>query len=138
MQAVTRIRLEAEKGIVENTRYYARTSRNTGKPSKRQVSLVGREQLAEHAAVLGLKTIAPGEARANIETIGVDLASLVGKRVQVGEAVLLFYEPRTPCEKMDSICQGLRKLMENGRQGVMAQVVRSGSISVGATIQVLD
>jgi len=35
---------------------------------------------------------------------------------------------------MDAICQGLRDLMENDRQGVLAQVVKSGTIRVGDPI----
>jgi len=37
---------------------------------------------------------------------------------------------------MDALCQGLRELMMNNRQGVMAQVVRSGKIRVGDSIVV--
>lgn len=131
------MKLEADMGIMEDVRYYAQKSRTSGQTNKRQVSVIEREQLAEHAAVLGLKSIAPGQARANIETLGINLQALVGKKVQVGTAVLLLYAPRTPCEKMDRICQGLRKLMENARQGVMAQVVQSGEIRLGDTVKVL-
>jgi MOSC domain-containing protein YiiM len=35
---------------------------------------------------------------------------------------------------MDAICQGLRERMLGHRQGVLAQVVRSGSIRVGDPI----
>jgi MOSC domain-containing protein YiiM len=35
---------------------------------------------------------------------------------------------------MDRICQGLRALMEHGRQGVLAQVVRGGLIQMGDPI----
>jgi MOSC domain-containing protein YiiM len=56
--------------------------------------------------------------------------------VVIGGAVLHFYEPRTPCEKMDAICVGLRELMEPKRQGVMAEVVQSGRISVGDRVEV--
>jgi MOSC domain-containing protein YiiM len=38
---------------------------------------------------------------------------------------------------MDAICPGLRKLMEPDRQGVLAQVVRSGRIRTGDAIRVL-
>jgi MOSC domain-containing protein YiiM len=137
MLSLPAIRLEAQLGIVEDARYYARKSRLTGLPRKRQASLIEREQLAEHAAVLGLQSIAPGQARANIETLGINLQALVGKQVRIGTTVLLLYAPRTPCEKMNRICQGLRKLMENARQGVMAQVVQSGEIRVGDTVQPL-
>jgi MOSC domain-containing protein YiiM len=128
LQTVSEITLEAGKGIVGEPRYFARVSNSTGKPTQRQVSLIEREQIAEHAATLGLPGIAPGVVRSNIETEGVELGQWLGREVQVGEAVLFFYDRRTPCEKMDAICQGLRAEMENGRQGVMAEVVKGGRV----------
>ena len=123
------------KGIAGNPRYFGRVSRRTGKPSRRQVSLIEREQVAEHAAVLGLACLPPGAVRSNIETTGIDLCSLVGREVRVGEAILRFYEPRTPCAKMDALCEGLRTLMENGKQGVMAEVIHGGIVRVGDVIK---
>ena len=137
MRAVESIELVAEMGIVGNGRYFGRTSRNTGLPSKRQVTLMEREQIAEHGAVLGLPKIPPGTVRSNMETEGVDLVALIGHQVQVGGAVLFFYEGRKPCEKMDRICPGLRALMEDNRQGVLAQVLRSGTIRIGDGIKPL-
>ena len=134
MQSVAVIDVIAGQGIADNPRYFRRRSRSTGQPSRRQVSLIEREQIAEHAAALGLATIAPGAVRSNIETSGVDLQSLVGRQVQIGEALLLLYEPRDPCAKMDAICAGLRELMLNHRQGVMAEVIRPGKIRVGDAI----
>src|SRR5687767_14629255 len=96
MSAVQVFEVVAQKGIVGNGRYFGRLSRN-GPPGKRQMSLIEREQIAEHATVLGLPHIPPGLLRANIETCEIDLISLLGRQVQVGEAILLFYEARTPC-----------------------------------------
>lgn len=132
-QAVNEFQAEAGKGIVGDLRVYGRKDRKGG-PSRRQVSLIAREQIAEHAATLGLPVFEPGAVRANIETEGIDLMALLGKEVQVGEAVLLFYEPRTPCPKMDKVAPGLQKLMGLGKQGVMAQIISSGVIRVGDTI----
>jgi len=128
------IEVVADKGIVADPRYFGRISQSTGQPSRRQVSLIEREQINGHAAALGLEGIAPGAVRSNIETAGINLTALVGCHVAIGEAVLLFYEARTPCAKMDAICVGLRTLMGNGRQGVMAQVVKSGRIRVNDSI----
>ena len=134
LQSVEAIEVITGKGIAGEPRYFERLSRSTGQPSRRQVSLFEREQIAEHAAALGLQSIAPGRARANIETLGIYLVGLVGRQIQIGEARLLLYEPRKPCEKMEAICAGLRALMENDRQGVLAEVVRSGRIQVGDPI----
>jgi len=135
LQVVESMQVVEARGILGDTRYFDRLSRDTGKVTRRQVSLIEREQIAEHAAALGLPAIAPGAVRANIETLGIDLVALVGRELQVGEAVLRFYAPRDPCAKMDAICQGLRNLMMNDRQGVMAEVVRSGTIRVGDPLQ---
>jgi MOSC domain-containing protein YiiM len=39
---------------------------------------------------------------------------------------------------MDAICQGLRARMMDQRQGVLAEVVRSGRVSVGDAILMRD
>ena len=126
------------KGIHGDTRYFGRVSRDSGKPTRRQVTLIEREQIAEHAAALGLQSIGPGLVRSNVETIGIDLIALVGREVKIGEAVLYFSAPRDPCEKMDAICKGLRELMLHDKQGVLAEVRRSGKVRVGDEIRVLE
>ena len=127
MLPVESLQLVAKKGIAEDTRYFGK--------SRRQVTVIERERLDEHAGTLGLKSIGPGQARSNIETTGTTLRDFLGREMQIGEAVLFLYEDRTPCYKMDAVCQGLKKLMENGKQGVLAQVVKSGTVRVGDTIQ---
>ena len=137
LQGVEAVELAVGKGVVGDTRYFGRLSRSTGGPSRRQVTLIEREQIAEHAVARGLEAIAPGAVRSNIETEGVNLVSLLGRQIQIGSAVLFLYAPREPCAQMDAICQGLRALMLNNRQGVLAEVVRSGSIRRGDAIVVL-
>ena len=135
LQQVDAIEVVADNGILGEPRYFGRISSSAGKPTRRQVSLIEREQIAEHAAALGLETIPPGAVRANIETLGISLIELAGQPIEIGEAILLICEPRTPCERMDAVCLGLRALMENNRQGVLARVVESGRIGVNAPIR---
>ena len=135
--AANEFNLVAEKGIQEDKRYFGRRNRE-GLPSKRQVTLIEREILQKHTAALGIADLDPGQVRSNIETTGVDLISLIGKDVKVGEAVLRFVEPRDPCHKMDALAQGLRELMEDGRQGVIAMVVKSGRVRPGDSITPLQ
>ncbi len=136
LQTVESIEVIEAKGILGEPRYFGRKSRDRGKPSRRQVTLIEREQIAEHAATLGLESIPPGAVRSNIETLGINLINLIGHEIEIGESVLFLYAPRDPCAKMDAICQGLRELMLDNRQGVLAQVVRSGKIRVGDSIVV--
>jgi len=134
---VAQIELVEQKGIREDSRYFNRKSRTTGQPGKRQVTLIECEQIEEHSKELGIAHLQAGVVRSNIETTGISLQELVGLQVQIGEAVLLIYEPRTPCQKMDLIHPGLRARMENARQGVLAQVMRSGMVRVGDGIRKL-
>ena len=136
LASVLEVEAVADQGLRGDVRYFGRLSGETGLPTKRQVSLIEREQVAAHAAALGLTGIAPGAVRSNIETSGVDLVPLVGREIEVGEAVLFLNAPRDPCAKMDALCQGLRQLMMEHRQGVLASVVRSGRIRVGDPIAV--
>jgi MOSC domain-containing protein YiiM len=137
MLSIGQIDVVAEKGIAQDKRYFGRCSAN-GQPSKRQVTLIEREVIAGHAATLKLPAIAPGAVRSNIETEDIDLVPLKGKKVQIGSARLLVGEPRDPCEKMDRIMPGLRALMEDDRQGVLARVIGSGTIRVGDEIRVIS
>jgi MOSC domain-containing protein YiiM len=137
LQAVNEFEAVAGKGILGEPRYFGKISRRTGQPSRRQITLIAREEIAEHAATLGLESIPPGAVRANIETEGIDLIQHLGKKIKIGDAVLFLYEGRTPCEKMDALCAGLRGLMENNRQGVLAEIVRSGTIRGQDQISVL-
>ena len=132
--SVDSFKVVENKGIQGNGRMFDRISKRTGKPTKRQVSLIEREQLAEHAQVMGHPGFAPGGVRSNIETIGIHLTDHIGKQVQIGDSTLFLYELRTPCQKMDDLVPGLRRRMENGCQGVMAQVVKSGEIHLGDEI----
>src|SRR5437773_988702 len=79
MRAVEQFEVVAAKGIFGNPRKFGAISRSTGQPSKRQVSLIEREQIGTHAATLGLQSIPPGAVRSNIETLDIDLIALIGR-----------------------------------------------------------
>jgi MOSC domain-containing protein YiiM len=134
-QNVVEFELVEGQGIIGDARYFGRLGRDTGQPSRRQVTLMDRKEIIEHATVLGLPSIPAGAVRSNIETMGTDLIAHLGHDVQIGDAVLRLYAPRDPCAKMDAICHGLRALMMGQHQGVLAEVIRSGKIRVGDPIR---
>lgn len=129
------LHLMADQGIKEDRRYFGRRSRSTGRPSRRQVTIINRETIAGHAAALGLEKIPPGEVRSNIEVTGYEVTDWLGQEVEIGTVVVRLHEARTPCQKMDEICPGLRALMENRRQGVLAEIIRSGVVRIGDRVR---
>lgn len=137
LESVPAVELVAGKGIVGDQRYFGKLSRDTGQPTRRQVSLIEREQIDEHASGLRLEHLPPGAVRSNVETTGLRLVPLIGKEIQIGEAILFLHSQRDPCAKMDALCQGLRERMMDGRQGVLAEIRRPGIVRVGDPIRVL-
>ena len=125
--------LIADVGIKKNG-----GSRNYGNNGRRQVSLIEREQLSDHAADLANAYFSPGQVRANIETKGIILVELIGSNISIGKTKLQIIKARTPCNKMDKLFPGLRKKMENEKQGVLAEVIESGTIQEGDKIIPLD
>ncbi|MGZ4961264.1 MAG: MOSC domain-containing protein [Limisphaerales bacterium] len=136
MTDTSEIEVVVGKGIVGEPRYFERKNRS-GQPSRRNVTLIEREIIAQHAETLKAN-ITPGLVKSNVETAGVDLVSLIGNKVQIGDAILNFYEPRLPCDQMDRIIPGMRLLMCDKRQGVIAEIVKSGRIKIGDELRIVE
>lgn len=135
LQSVLSMELSAGEGVVGDSRYFKRRSRDPNKVFRRHITLIEREQIGSHAATLGLERIEPGQVRSNVETLGIDLVPYVGSRLKIGDtAIVSVYEPREPCQQMDDLAPGLRELMRPNRQGVIAEVVTSGVVNIGDPI----
>ncbi len=102
-----------------------------GRPgSKRQVLLLDAETLA------GLG-VAPGAAKENITTRGLDGKLLSpGIRLRIGEALLEVTLACDPCPRMEEIRQGLQEEFR-GRRGWLCRVVEGGWIRRGAAVAVV-
>lgn len=98
--------------------------------SKRQVLLVDQEALDEVG-------VAPGIIKENLTVEGLNVMGLpVGTRLTLGsQAVLEITDVCEPCFRMDEIRSGLKDELE-GRRGMVAVVIRGGSISIGDPISV--
>lgn len=138
MQSVSKMTLVEKKGILNNPRYYDTKNKMTDKPNKNHISLIEIEQIAEHADKLNIKEISPGLVRSNIETSGINLINLVGCNILIGDtSIINFYKARIPCKQMDDVYKGLFKIMKN-KQGVIAEIIKSGEIKIGDKIQVFE
>jgi MOSC domain-containing protein YiiM len=109
---------------------------NVGQSNPRRVTLLSREQWDEAQAVLNADI--PWTARrANILVEDVPLATLLGKRLRVGDVEMLIHGVTEPCGRMDEAHPGLRRALEpDCRGGMHAEVLNDGAIRVGDTISI--
>ena len=99
--------------------------------SARQLLLIEAETLAD----LGVET---GAVKENITVEGLSLMGLpAGTRLEVGLAQLEITKECEPCSRMDEIRDGLKAELV-GRRGMMARVVRPGTVRRGDPIRVLQ
>jgi MOSC domain-containing protein YiiM len=125
MRSVTQAAFVAGHGIQGD-----RHASSNGHSQKRQVLLMDAETLAAY-------NLQPGQLRENVTTQGVELAAIpVGSRLTLGGAVLEITGGCTPCYRMDELRDGLRHELE-GRRGILARVVGSGTVRFGDTLQPL-
>ncbi|MFO7312114.1 MAG: MOSC domain-containing protein [Bacillota bacterium] len=99
--------------------------------SSRQVLLVEAETLER----LGLK---PGDVRENLTVQGLDLMALgAGSLLRVGDEVELeITKYCAPCQRLEEIRPGLIREIA-GRRGMLARVVRGGTVKPGDTVTVV-
>lgn len=104
----------------------------------RELSLIEAEVLDLLASAHGL-ALAPGETRRNITTIGVPLGHLVGKRFQVGEAIVEGVEICEPCKHLVEVTgrRGILSALVH-RGGLHAAIVRNGVIRPGDDVRPVD
>lgn len=106
----------------------------SGSGNTREVTLVGRENLAAIASFLGLDSIDPALLRRNIVVSGVNLIALTKRRVRLGAALLEITGECHPCSRMEETFGPGGYNAVRGHGGVTARVVEAGQVAVGDTI----
>lgn len=103
-----------------------------------EVTLIASEDLDALAA--GGVDLGPGSHRRNLETRGVALPQLAGRRFSIGTAEFTFERVRPPCRYLESLTQtpGLRDALAEGRGGICVRVAQAGCIRTGDPIVVLE
>ena len=90
---------------------------------------------AEVADALGL---APERLRRNIVTRGVALASLLGRRVRIGEALIEGVRPCDPCGYLDTLTRpGVAEALRDGG-GLRARILTGGWVARGDLLVVAE
>lgn len=136
MQSVPAAKAVAGRGL-EGDRYYNNTGTYSRKPGPdREITLIEAE--AVEAAARDEEVEAPvGDIRRNVVTRGVALNHLVGREFRVGSARLKGIRLCEPCGHMEELAgkPGIEAALIH-RGGLRAQIVESGSISVGDPVVV--
>ncbi|MBT8221008.1 MAG: MOSC domain-containing protein [Bacteroidia bacterium] len=112
--------------------------RYSGKQGKRDVTLIQKEHLETVGQLLGKTTVHPSQLRRNIVVSGMNLVSLKGRLIRIGSTHLQVTGPCAPCIKMErNLGPGGYNAMR-GHGGITAKVVKSGMISVGDSLEVIE
>ena len=123
--------LEKGKGIV-NDRYY-----ENFKEKKEQVTLINLEDIDNFNNEIK-QNIDAKDFRRNIIVSGIHLNELINKKITINEITLKIHEICQPCKYLQDRLKipGLVKMLLN-KSGVRAEIISSGSLSVGDTIKLV-
>jgi hypothetical protein len=137
MEAVERSEAVAGRGLRGDRYFEAEGTYSTREDldPAADVTLIESEALEAAATDYGID-LDPGEHRRNLTTRGVPLNHLVGERFRAGEATLRGIDLCEPCAPLASVT-GESDLVEAlvHRGGLNANVVESGSVGVGDTVE---
>jgi len=108
----------------------------TKRKTKRQVTLIQAEHLPVVSSILGLQqTLDPSLLRRNLVVSGINVLALKDQRFRIGGVVLEGTGPAVPCSRMEeNLGPGGYSAMR-GHGGITARVIQSGSVSVGADVE---
>ena len=107
-----------------------------GKSSRRQVSLLDEAAWGVACAELDAE-LEWTTRRSNVLVSNLDLQALVGRKIQLGSAVVEVIGEVVPCHVMDAAKQGLKAVLKpQWRGGVYGRVIDSGQVHVGDKITI--
>jgi len=105
----------------------------SGKNKRRQLTLIEEEALAEVAKILG-RPVPDGASRRQVVVRGLDLNTLIGHSIRIGDLVLAIERYCAPCHRMnDELGPGGRGALR-WKAGVTCRVVQGGTLRVGEKV----
>ena len=126
----------SERGLDGDRYFGARGTFSDRHGDGRDVTLIEAEAIEGLASEHGIE-LSPGAARRNVVTRGISLNDLVGKRFRLGEAECVGRRLCDPCRHLERLTEhGVLKGLA-GRGGLRADIVRDGTVSVGALVREL-
>jgi MOSC domain-containing protein YiiM len=133
LQSLPQVEAVAGRGLSGDRYFNGAGTFSVKKGPDREVTLIEIEALEALARERAL-TLAPAHARRNLLTRGVPLNHLVGRTFSVGSVELRGLRLCEPCGHLERLtCKGVEAGLVH-RGGLRAQILRGGSLEVGAAI----
>lgn len=129
LDSVQTVNAVAGKGL-EGDRYFLQTGTFSKPQPDREVTFIEAEAIDALAREYDT-TITPGEARRNIVTRGLPLNHLVDREFNVGQARFRGIRLCEPCGHLAKLTNDKVRKGLIHRGGLRAQIVQSGTITVG-------
>ena len=134
---VTTIRAVPGRGLEGDRYFLGRGSLSRWPGAARAVSLIEHEALDAVLREHGID-LRDGRSRRNVETSGVVLADLKGRRFRLGTALLRGVLACQPCGYLERLTAVGALAALKGRGGLRAEVLEEGIFAVGDTLEVLE
>jgi MOSC domain-containing protein YiiM len=137
LESLNQVRAVAGQGL-EGDRYFNRTGTYSKKhDATREATFIEAEALEALGRDYKLE-LSPPESRRNITTRGVALNHLVGKTFRVGEAVFKGLRLCEPCGHLEQMTGRQVKAGLVHRGGLRTQILETGMVRVGDSIEVIE
>ena len=118
---------------------YAEHTGSWWKPDRtgQELTLIDAAAIEQLERVHGV-AIAPGDARRNLVTRGVDLDALIGARFFIGDVECVGIRDCPPCAHLEALTAGGVHNGLKGIGGVRADIVTGGTVRVGDAVSRSD
>jgi MOSC domain-containing protein YiiM len=105
----------------------------SGTNRRRQITMIEEEALADAARILG-RPVPDGASRRQVVVRGLDLNTLIGHAIRIGDVVLAIERYCAPCQRMnEELGPGGRDALR-WKAGVTCRVVNGGTLRVGEKV----
>jgi MOSC domain-containing protein YiiM len=133
---VTTIRAVPGRGLEGDRYFLGRGSLSRWPSAARAISFIERETLDSLLGEHGID-LRDGRSRRNVETSGVVLGELKGRRFRIGTVLFRGAQLCQPCAYLERLTAAGAFAALKGRGGLRAEVLEEGIITVGDAVEVV-
>jgi hypothetical protein len=123
----------AGRGIIGDRYHIGKGSFSRWQDPWRAITFIEQEAIETAQSEHGI-IFSKGRARRNVVTIGIPLEDLIGRHFRIGSAEFKGSRICHPCRYLDRVVEAGSYQALKHRGGIRAEIVKSGSITIGDEI----